>query len=111
MVEPTDVVCFPVLSAPEASAVYRLYLLMPMEGTKASTINTMPNPPNHWVMLRHNSIDAGSHSTEANTVAPVEVMPDIDSNSASAKWVSVPVVRNGKVPNRASTTHIRTTSR
>ena len=84
---------------------------MPIEGTTASTNSTMPNPPNHCVMLRHSNIEAGSRSTEAKTVAPVLVMPLIDSNNASAKFVSVPVARNGSVPNSASTTHINTTSR
>ena len=102
--------CFPVLSAPDASAVYRLYLLIPSLGTSASTSNTIPKPPNHCVMLRQNSTDAGSHSTALNTVAPVDVMPLVDSNSASTTPLSVPVVRNGSMPNSASTAHISTTS-
>ena len=62
-------------------------------------------------MLRHNRMEAGSHSTALNTVAPVEVMPEVDSNSASEKFSRVPVARNGSVPKRTSTTHISTTSR
>ena len=77
----------------------------------ASTNSTKPKPPNHWVILRHSRMDEGSHSTALKTVAPVEEMPDMDSNSASAKLSRVPVVRKGSVPKRASTAHISTTSR
>ena len=83
---------------------------MPIEGTKANTNSTMPKPPNHCVMLRHRRMEAGSHSTAEKTVEPVEVMPEVDSNKASEKLCSTPVVRNGSVPNNTSTTHMATTS-
>ena len=71
----------------------------------------MPNPPNHWVMLRHRRMEEGSHSTEAKTVAPVLVMPLMDSKRASVKLVSTPVAIKGMAPKRASTIHINTTRR
>ena len=77
----------------------------------ANTNSTKPKPPNHCVMLLHKRIEAGNHSTALNTVAPVEVIPDVDSNRASGKLSRVPVARKGKVPKRESTTHISTTNR
>lgn len=84
---------------------------MPIEGTSASTNNTMPKPPNHCVMLRHSRMEEGSHSTAEKTVAPVEVMPEVDSNRASEKVCSTPVARKGSVPKSGSTNHMVTTRR
>ena len=68
-------------------------MLMPIEGTNASTNNTMPKPPNHCVMLLQSRMEAGNHSTAEKMVAPVEVVPEADSKRASANEVVTPVAR------------------
>ncbi len=69
----------------------------------------IPKPPNHWVILRHRSSEAGRLPTSGKMVAPVEVNPDSDSKKASVNDPTLRVKRNGNVPNKASTTHIRVT--
>ena len=84
---------------------------MPSLGASASTIKTMPKPPNHCIIERQRSTEAGSAATQSNTVAPVDVSPLIDSKTARVGLVVAPVARNGSVPNSVSISHTNTTIR
>jgi hypothetical protein len=62
----------------------------PRRGRKATERTIIPIPPNQWVRLRQNKIPMGLSSMELKTVAPVVVMPETDSNTASTKEGTVP---------------------
>ncbi len=50
-----------------------------------------PMPPIHWVIERQKRMPGPRPSIGRNTVAPVVVNPEIDSNSASSTAVIEPV--------------------
>ena len=71
----------------------------------------MPMPPSHCVNERQKRIPWGSSSISANTVAPVVVKPDTDSNRAAIGDSIVPDNRYGKAPTTPTATQaIETTA-
>ena len=69
-------------------------------------------PPNHWVMLRKKRIPWATPSMSARIVAPVQVNPEIDSNSAlSASLQAItPLNRYGIVPAIETASHAHATA-
>ncbi len=65
----------------------------PSNGRIATESTMMPIPPIQWVNERQNSTPRGSDSMSPNTVAPVVVKPDTDSNTASMGEPITPVQR------------------
>ncbi len=57
-------------------------------------------PPSHWVKLRQNSRLFEQFSITGSIVEPVVVNPDIDSNSASNRGISLSAY--GSDPNSAT---------
>ena len=57
-------------------------------GRTASASTTMPMPPIHWLNWRQSMSERSTVSYSIRTVAPVVVIPDIASKSASTGWSS-----------------------
>ena len=57
---------------------------MPRNGSIAIAKMTIPTPPRPLRIARHNKKDRGKASISAKTVAPVVLMPDAASKTASA---------------------------
>ena len=68
-------------------------------------------PPNHWVMERKNRIPWVTPSMSAKMVAPVQVKPEIDSNSAlSASLHGItPLSKYGSAPATDIASHAHAT--
>ena len=64
-----------------------------------------PIPPSQWRMARHRRIPGGATSRPTITVAPVVVMPDTDSNTASAVVSLSSENASGSAANKPTTTH------
>ncbi len=81
----------------------------PTVGSTATTNTITPMPPIHWVIARQNKMPGPVPSIGRNTVAPVVVNPDIDSNMASSYEGIHPVSAYGKAPTTISTTQASVT--
>ncbi len=64
----------------------------------------IPTPPSQWVMARQRRRPAGRLSSPVNTVAPVVVKPETDSNTASTGRAPVAPSMKGSAPKRGSST-------
>lgn len=101
---------FPIFS-PVVSAEKRRRSPLPMVGSTAIVKNTIPIPPNQWVMLRQKSRPRGRLSMFVSTVAPVVVNPDIASRNAAEMRVTAPLKMNGSIPMAENISHVSDTIR
>ena len=58
-------------------------------GKTAKAITIIPTPPSHWRRARQIKIPLDFVSKFSMTVAPVVVIPDVDSKKASTKLISI----------------------
>jgi hypothetical protein len=72
---------------------------------------TKPSPPNQQRRERHINMPRGTESSPVSTVAPVAVMPDMDSKKALAKLIGNVEKKKGKEPSRAAVSQMATISR
>ena len=71
----------------------------------------IPIPPIQCINPRHSMKDFGMLSTSEITVAPVAVIPDIDSNSASIGLTNTPDIIKGIAPNNIVKIHVELTTK
>jgi len=74
-------------------------------------ITTIPIPPSHCIMARHNKILFGLLSKSVIIVAPVVVIPDMLSKKASLKVNSLGDKRKGKLPKIATISQAKVENR
>ena len=91
---------------PVSKASDRKICMPPTRSSGKKTIATtmIPTPPNHCSIDRQRSSPSGRSSSFTKTVAPVVVMPDIASNTASTTRASVAPMMKGTAPNSGSAT-------
>ena len=69
----------------------------------------IPKPPSHCIMLLQNKIPCGCSSILFKSVEPVVVKPDIASKKPSVTVLTVPLRRNGSMPNKAKKIQVKVT--
>ena len=80
-------------------------------GRMATAMTMMPIPPNHCSKARHRRMPGAARSRSVSTVAPVVVIPDMDSNTASVKDRLRSAKAKGRAPKMAMTSQLSVVSR